>query len=88
MEHAPADPARAQELSTALPVRAAVDADFRPGLQRWHEQAELVRTGDGEVHNEIKGGTFHGPAVQGRDFSEVFFTAPPPILPGSPSAED
>ncbi|WP_078662823.1 hypothetical protein [Streptomyces bicolor] len=88
LEHAPADPARAQALSTALAVRAAVDADFQVGLQRWHEQAKLVRTGDGEVHNEISGGTFHGPAVQGRDFSGVSFTTPPPITPSSPPAKD
>lgn len=88
LEHAPADPARAQALSTALAVRAAADVDFQAGLQRWHEQAKLVRTGDGEVHNVISGGTFHGPAVQGRDFSGVSFTAPPPITPGSPPAKD
>lgn len=88
LEHAPADPVRAQALSTALAMRATADADFHAGLQRWYEQAKLVRTGDGEVHNEISGGTFHGPAVQGRDFSGVSFTTPPPITPGSPSAKD
>ncbi|MEV6056549.1 hypothetical protein [Streptomyces sp. NPDC052107] len=84
LERAPSDPARAQALSTALAVRALVDADFRAGLERWHEQARLVRTGDGEVHNEISGGTFHGPALQGRDFSGISFTTPPspPAGPG------
>ncbi|MFD3622848.1 hypothetical protein ACFWWT_48685 [Streptomyces sp. NPDC058676] len=86
LEEAPADPARAQALSTALAVRATLDTDFHSGLQRWHEQAKLVRTGDGEVHNTISGGTFHGPALQGRDFSNVSFTTPhlpPPAAPGS-----
>ncbi|MER5466248.1 hypothetical protein ABT010_37515 [Streptomyces sp. NPDC002668] len=87
LERAPADLARAQALSTALAVRAALDADFQAGMQRWHEQAKLVRTGDGEVHNEISGGTFHGPAVQGRDFSGVSFTNPP-LPPSSPPAQD
>ncbi|MFI7317126.1 hypothetical protein [Streptomyces venezuelae] len=75
---APADPARAQALSTALAVRAALDADFHTGLQQWHQQAKLVRTGDGDVSNTISGGTFHGPALQGRDFTGISFTTPPP----------
>jgi hypothetical protein len=88
LEHAPADPARAQALSTALAVRAAVDADFQTRLQQWHEQARLMRTGDGDVHNEISGGTFYGSPVQGRDFSGVSITNPPPISPSSPPAKD
>ncbi|MFE7776858.1 hypothetical protein ACFU5O_23800 [Streptomyces sp. NPDC057445] len=78
LERAPADPARAHALSTALAVRAALEADFRTGLQQWHERAKLVRTGDGEVHNTISGGTFNGPALQGRDFSGISFASPPP----------
>ncbi|OIJ68858.1 hypothetical protein [Streptomyces mangrovisoli] len=78
LTQAPADPARAQALSTALAVRAALDPDFHTGLQQWHEQAKLVRTGDGEVHNTISGGTQHGPVLQGRDFSGLSFTTPPP----------
>ncbi|OAH10246.1 hypothetical protein [Streptomyces jeddahensis] len=78
LERAPADPAPAQRLSTALAVRAAVDADFRAGLEQWNEQARLVRTGDGEVHNTISGGTFHGPTLQGQTFSRISFTTPPP----------
>ncbi|MFE2302438.1 hypothetical protein ACFXAW_30085 [Streptomyces sp. NPDC059445] len=88
LEHGPANRARAQELSTALAVRAAVDADFQAGLERWHEQAKLLRTSDGDVHNEINGGTFNGPAIQGRDFSGVSFTTPPPTIPSSPPATD
>ena len=91
LERAPADSGRAQALSTALAVRVGVDADFRTNLEQWHEQARLVRTGDGEVHNEISGGTFNGgPIQQGRDFSGISFTMPhpPPASPGAPSAQD
>ncbi|WP_344366698.1 hypothetical protein [Streptomyces gobitricini] len=81
---APADVTRAQALSTALAVRAAVDDEFGDGLRQWHEQAKLVRTGDGEVINMISGGTQNGPVVQGRDFSGISITtAPPsPAVPG------
>ncbi|SOF02488.1 hypothetical protein SAMN05446589_9642 [Streptomyces sp. OV198] len=84
LEEAPADPARAQALSTALAVRAALDVEFSAGVQRWHEQARLVRTGDGAVHNQISGGTFSGPVVQGRDFSNIAFTTAPSPQPGPP----
>ncbi|MBA4864018.1 hypothetical protein H1V43_22195 [Streptomyces sp. PSKA54] len=82
LERSPADPVRAQALSTALAVRAAVDADFRTGLEQWHERARLVRTGDGAVDNNISGGTFHGPTLLGRDFSGISFTTAPPTGPG------
>ncbi|MFJ8435316.1 hypothetical protein ACIQ9P_28875 [Kitasatospora sp. NPDC094019] len=67
---APNEVARAHELSTALAVRAALDAEFRADLVRWQEQARSVRTGQGTVNNSISGGTFHGSVaiVQGRDF--------------------
>ncbi|WP_411089950.1 hypothetical protein [Streptomyces sp. 061-3] len=82
---APADPARTQALSTALAVRAEADPDFHAGLLQWHERAKLVRTGDGEVTNTISGGTQNGPVLQGRDFSGLTFTTPPPpsATPGS-----
>ncbi|MER5212536.1 hypothetical protein ABT063_18625 [Streptomyces sp. NPDC002838] len=83
LEEAPTDSARGQALSAALSARAAVDADFHAGLQRWHEHAKLVRTGDGDAHNEISGGTFSGPTLLGRDFSGISFTAPPPATPGT-----
>ncbi|WSW77076.1 hypothetical protein OG390_31790 [Streptomyces sp. NBC_00996] len=82
LQEDPGDSARAQALSTALSVRAAVDAEFTADLRQWHEQAKLVRTGDGDVHNTISGGTQHGPVLQGRDFSGLSFnTAPPPTAP-------
>ncbi|MEV7939955.1 hypothetical protein AB0O82_27950 [Kitasatospora sp. NPDC088264] len=83
LEQAP-DPEHAGALSTALAVRAALDSQFRTGLQQWHEQARVVRTGDGEVTSTISGGTFHAPVLQGRDFSGISFpTASPPPHPAS-----
>ena len=78
LETAPSDLARAQALHTALVTRAAVDAEFDVGLQRWLAQARLATTGDGEVHNTISGGTQNGPVLQGRDFSGISFTSLPP----------
>ncbi|MFC7259618.1 hypothetical protein [Streptomyces lutosisoli] len=85
LERAPADQARAQALSTVLAVRAAMDGDFRVGLQQWLEAAKLVRAGDGDVSNTISGGTFNGPTLQGRDFSGVSFSvaSAPPADPGA-----
>ncbi|MFJ5231420.1 hypothetical protein ACIQBJ_16160 [Kitasatospora sp. NPDC088391] len=69
LERAPADQARGQSLSTALAVRAALDPDFRTGLQQWCERAKLVRTGSGDVHNTISGGRQYGTVIMGRDIS-------------------
>jgi hypothetical protein len=87
LERAPADPVRGQTLSTALAERAAVDAEFRSGLEQWHEQARLVRTGDGDAHNQISGGTFNALVQQGRDFSGTSSTTnlqPSAPLPTAP----
>ncbi|MFD0271364.1 hypothetical protein ACFVGY_33060 [Streptomyces sp. NPDC127106] len=82
LEQAPDDPTRAQALSDTLAARAAADPDFSAGLQQWwHEQVKLVRTGDGDVDNEISGGTFHGQVLQGRDYSNISFSTPPPPPP-------
>ncbi|GAA2724534.1 MULTISPECIES: hypothetical protein [Streptomyces] len=81
----PGDQGRAQVLSTALAVRAALDEDFRTGLAAWQEQAARVTTGDGAVVNTVSGGTQYGPVVQGRDFSNLTFTSPPiPPSAGAP----
>ncbi|MEV5972304.1 hypothetical protein [Streptomyces sp. NPDC051921] len=78
----PDDPERAQALSTALAVRAAVDPEFGAGLETWHRQAHRVRSGEGDVHNHISGGSLYGPVLQGRDFSGLTFTlSPSPALP-------
>ncbi|GAX57888.1 hypothetical protein [Streptomyces olivochromogenes] len=83
LQETPGDAARAQALSTALAVRAAFDAEFSSGLQQWHEQAKVVRTGDGDVHSTISGGTQYGPVLQGRDFSGLSFTTSAPPSPAS-----
>ncbi|MEV7197341.1 hypothetical protein AB0N81_36905 [Streptomyces sp. NPDC093510] len=44
------------------------------------------QAGDGDVANTISGGNFHGPALQGRDFSNTSFTTQPQP-PSSPPAE-
>ncbi|MFD9099999.1 hypothetical protein ACFVZN_02860 [Streptomyces virginiae] len=73
----PGDQGRAQALSTALAVRAAVDEDFRTGLAGWQEQAALVRAGDGAVTNSVSGGTHNGQIFQGRDFTNLSLHAAP-----------
>ncbi|WP_202919855.1 hypothetical protein [Streptomyces adustus] len=45
-------------MSTALAVRAALDADFHTGLQRWHEQAKLVCADSSEGPDRKKRAAF------------------------------
>lgn len=71
----PDDPGGAHALSTALAVRAALDAEFHAALRHWRDEAERLDTGS--VHNEIRGGTFSGPVLQGRDFSGITFSGAP-----------
>ncbi|MEU9286491.1 hypothetical protein AB0D57_17655 [Streptomyces sp. NPDC048275] len=88
LQDEPGDTARAWALSTALAARAAVDPGFSSDLRQWHEQAKFVRTGDGDVHSTVSGGTQYGPVVQGRDFSGLTFNTPaPPPPPPAPGAE-
>ncbi|WP_324606057.1 hypothetical protein [Streptomyces sp. 351MFTsu5.1] len=75
LAQAPTDGHRAHALSTALAVRAALDADFRRALEDWWEQAR--RTAATGVSNHISGGTFHAPVVQARDISGGSFQGPP-----------
>lgn len=61
---------RARELSEALALRARQDPAFAEALEAWRREAETLeptRTGPGDVHNEISGGTVHGNVVQARD---------------------
>ncbi|GHF36629.1 hypothetical protein [Streptomyces griseosporeus] len=81
----PNDQDRAQALSTALAVRAAIDDDFRSRLAAWRAQAELVRAGGGSVTNTVSGGTQNGPVIQGRDFANLAFTTAPSPSPRSAS---
>ncbi|MCD7442615.1 hypothetical protein K4B79_30900 [Streptomyces lincolnensis] len=82
LEESPADPTRAQALSAILAARASVDADFETDLRRWRELAVSVRTDQSQVHNQISGGHFSGPVIQGRDFTGLSFTTPPPHASG------
>lgn len=52
------------------------------------EQVPPVREKTGNVTNEISGGTFSGPVLQGRDFTGLTFGAAPPApsRPGDPDA--
>lgn len=72
----PQDLDRAGALSSALASRAENDATFRNELAQWHQQAQNLRTGDGETSNTISGGTVNGPVLQGRDFSGINFNGP------------
>ena len=70
----PSELERAQRLSTALAVRAALNAEFRLALESWWQQAQSVRTNEGAVTNQVSGGTQYGPVVLGRDFSGLTIT--------------
>jgi hypothetical protein len=77
LSEAPHDMQRAHALSEALNRRADQDPSFRAHLTQWQQQAQLLRTGDGDTRNAISGGIQQGPVVQGRDFSGITFHAPP-----------
>lgn len=76
LSEAPHDMDRARALSEALTRRAEQDPTFRAHLTQWQQQAQLLRTGDGDTNNTVSGGTQHGPVVQGRDFSGITFNTP------------
>jgi hypothetical protein len=79
----PDDAEAAAGLSAALAARAAEDASFRAALEEWLERARGVYSESGMTHNEISGGTFHQPVIQGRDGISVSFGTPPPSGPTS-----
>jgi hypothetical protein len=66
----------AQHLSAALASRAAADDSFAVDLRRWHDSARLLQIRKDSISNEISGGSFSGPVIQGRDFSQINFGAP------------
>ena len=84
LKQAPADQRRAAALAEVLIARADADGEFREALEAWWAQASQIRFG-ADVTNAIAGGTFHGPVVQGRDFTGLTFgsaaPAPPPRSP-------
>jgi hypothetical protein len=81
LRESPGDREKAMALAEALLARSAADPQFRAALDSWWDQAEPIRTGAGDVKNTISGGTQHGPVLQGRDFGNITFGAPPPDSP-------
>ena len=83
LEQAPADERRALALAEVLVARAGADGEFRDALAGWWDQASQIDIA-GDVANTVSGGTFHGPVLQGRDFTGLTFgpPAPPPVPPG------
>ena len=75
LEQAPSDKQRAMALAEALVARANADSEFRVALEAWWTQASQIGIG-GDVTNTIKSGTFHGPVVQGRDFTNLTLGSP------------
>ncbi|WP_190198209.1 hypothetical protein [Streptomyces djakartensis] len=72
LDEAADDEERARELAEVLVRRAEQDPAFAQALETWRRRAEVwddARTGAGDAHNEISGGTFHGPVVQARDIT-------------------
>ncbi|MFE6894834.1 hypothetical protein [Streptomyces sp. NPDC057694] len=58
----------AQALAAALASRAEQDPEFARLLEAWRQEHGTLRTGAGDVRNDISG-TVHGPVVTGRDFN-------------------
>jgi len=87
LERAPGDQVLGVALAEVLLARAAADGGFADALESWWEQARRIRAG-GDTANTISGGTFHGPVLQGRDFSGLSFgsAAPPPAGPSGPGS--
>jgi hypothetical protein len=85
LQQAPGDQQKAVALADALLARSGADDEFRHALESWWQQAEPIRANIGNATNVISGGTQHGPVLQGRDFSNITFGAPPPSPPATPS---
>jgi hypothetical protein len=83
---APGDQARAVALAEVLLGRAEADSEFGQALAAWWAQASQIQVG-GDVTNTVRGGTFHGPVVQGRDFTGLTFRSPAPPPPSPPAQE-
>jgi hypothetical protein len=86
LQQAPGDQQKAVALAEQLLTRAATDTEFGQALQEWWERARPVRAQLGvTVTNTISGGTLYGPVLQGQDFSNINFGAPPATAPPPPS---
>jgi hypothetical protein len=77
LQQSPNDQQKAVALAEVLLARAEADGGFDRALRDWWVQAEPVRAEIGNVSNTISGGDFHGPVLQGRDFTNLTFGAPP-----------
>jgi hypothetical protein len=75
LEQSPADERRAVALAEVLVARADADSEFRDALAAWWAQASQLHI-SGDVTSTISAGTFHGPVLQGRDFSGLTFGSP------------
>jgi hypothetical protein len=81
LQQAPGDRHKAEALAGVLLARSAADEEFRVVLEGWWRRAEPIRVSIGNVTNTVSGGTQHGPVLQGRDFSNITFGAPPAAPP-------
>jgi hypothetical protein len=72
LAQAPGDQARGIILAEVLLGRAGADEEFRLALPEWWEQASQFQV-SGSTANSISGGTFHGPRLQGGDFTGLTF---------------
>ena len=86
LKQSPTDEQRALALVRVLVARADVDSEFQQGLSAWWDQASQIHLGE-DVTNTVSGGTFHGPVLQGRDFSGLSFGSPA-AQPRAPSEPD
>ena len=86
LQASPADQGKAVALAQMLVARADADPGFDRALQAWWEEAAPVRERAGIVVNTVSGGTQQGPVLQGRDFTNLTFGAPP--APPSPLLDD
>jgi hypothetical protein len=79
LQQAPKDQQKAVALAEALLARSETDDEFRRALESWWQKAEPIRTklSIENVTNTISGGTLQGPVLQGRDFGNISFGAPP-----------
>jgi hypothetical protein len=87
LELTPADERRAVALAEVLVARANADGEFRGALEAWWAQASQIRV-EGDVTNTVRNGTFHGPVVQGRDFTGLTFGSPTPAPPARPTQDE